>query len=330
MMNNVLTIFLGGLQLPKPKVDGGPGKKKRTRDDDIPLRTPSNMVLQVDHLRDLQDRLLCTTHSKPGMRTYCWIELAEQGVKGGHREFSHSKLTLWAKYIVSSTNELDCNENTYLRAQARGLATMTCPPNIKKLDHPPIKKLKVARALEFHIAVNLATPAGGPALQGTCVVSDAPIPQASLASTPGPSAPGPTGLEEPTSLEGSSSAADPPPLGHATYIPRAYEMLLEMLAQQASMGRVPSTHNVLTWMDAVNPDVNGDYIESHSELLEFGIYDMFDIMETEVCFLATIGDLGRGGTIRLHHFTQDHILLPLGLWATAASSIDTFEVQTDM
>ena len=65
------------------------------------------MVKEVDHLRVLQDRLLCAKHSKPGMRVYCWIELAEQGVKGGHREFSHSELTLWAKYIVSSISELD-------------------------------------------------------------------------------------------------------------------------------------------------------------------------------------------------------------------------------
>lgn len=90
------------LQVPKPKANAKPakGKGKRTRADDIPPPTPLKLVKVVDHLRDLQERLLCAKHSKPGMRTYCWIEVAENGVKGGHREFSHSELTLWAKYIV--------------------------------------------------------------------------------------------------------------------------------------------------------------------------------------------------------------------------------------
>lgn len=103
MTNDVLTFFFFwvGLQLETPKANGGPGKAKRTRDDDIPPKTPDDMVKEVNHLRDLQDRMLCAQHSMPGMRTYCWIEVAENGVKGGHREFSHSEMTLWAKYIVS-------------------------------------------------------------------------------------------------------------------------------------------------------------------------------------------------------------------------------------
>jgi hypothetical protein len=69
-----------------------------------------NMVDDLSHLHDLQDRLLCATHSKPGMKTFCWIELAGDGVKGGHREFSHSELTLWAKYIVSHGKRIECDE----------------------------------------------------------------------------------------------------------------------------------------------------------------------------------------------------------------------------
>jgi hypothetical protein len=65
------------------------------------------MVTEVGHLRELQDHLLCAAHSRPGMKTYCWIELAEEGIKGGHREFSYNELTLWAKYIVSQTSERD-------------------------------------------------------------------------------------------------------------------------------------------------------------------------------------------------------------------------------
>lgn len=61
MMNDRLTFFW--LQL--EKASNGPGKGKRTRADDIPPPTPPNMVKDVDHLRDLQDRLLCAAHSKP-------------------------------------------------------------------------------------------------------------------------------------------------------------------------------------------------------------------------------------------------------------------------
>ncbi|KAF8267315.1 hypothetical protein EI94DRAFT_1801798 [Lactarius quietus] len=99
-----------------------PAKGKCTWAEDVPSQTPVDMVGDVNHLRELQDRLLCATHSKSGIRTYCWIELAEEGIKGGHHEFSHNELMLWAKYI------------------AHGLATMSCPPNIKKLDYPPTKK----------------------------------------------------------------------------------------------------------------------------------------------------------------------------------------------
>lgn len=87
--------------------DHGKGNKKRTREDDIPPATPSGMVNELSHLRELQDHLTCATHSRPGMRRYCWVEVAAEGVQGGHREISHGEMTLWAKYIVSTNNERD-------------------------------------------------------------------------------------------------------------------------------------------------------------------------------------------------------------------------------
>ena len=256
--------------------------------------------------------------------------------------------------------ESTATRNAYLWAQASGLATPTCPPNIKKLDYPPTKKPK--RAPEFHIAVNLApTPGGGPALQGTCIVSDSSLPQAGSASAPGPavrleltglegsasapgpatrleltglegsaSAPGPaTHLEELTGLEGTSSAPNAPPLGRRTYISKGCEALLELLTQRASTGRVPSAHDVLAWIEFDHGDVDGPYLDSYSEFEAFGIHDAFDIMETEVCYLATIGNLGRGGAIRLRQFTRDHILVPLGLWETRAESVGSLEELED-
>lgn len=83
------------------------GNKKRTREDDIPPAVPSGVADEVANLRDLQNHLACATHSKPGLKRYCWVEVAAEGVRGGHRELSHGELTLWAKYIVSETKEHD-------------------------------------------------------------------------------------------------------------------------------------------------------------------------------------------------------------------------------
>jgi hypothetical protein len=52
-------------------------------------------------MHELQAKWLCAVHSKPGMTTYCWIELAGGSEKGGHREISNDQMTLWAKLIVS-------------------------------------------------------------------------------------------------------------------------------------------------------------------------------------------------------------------------------------
>ncbi|KAF8259289.1 hypothetical protein EI94DRAFT_1813546 [Lactarius quietus] len=280
-----------------------PAKGKCTWAEDIPPQTPANMASDVNHLHELQDGLLCMTHSKLGIRLYCWIELAEEGVKGGHREFSHNKLMLWAKYI------------------ARGLATTSCPPNIKKIDYPPTKKTKAMQpAPEFHIAVNLASTQGegGTALLGgTCVMSDAPIQQPQLVSAPGP-------VHAEQAVAGSSqlcSAPDPLPLGRKVYIPRVRKTLLEMLSACAQTGRVPSSHNILTWLDTEHSDEDGLYMESFSDFQAFGIDDAFDIMEREVCYLATFGHLGQGGAQRLCQYTRDKILFPLDLWTTKNESI---------
>ena len=108
-VTSVMLTFFFLLQLKTLKVRGARGKedKKRTWEDDIPPAVPSDMVHEVGHLRALQDHLTCAFHSKPGMKAYCWVEVAEEGIQGGHREISHSEMTLWAKYIVRQINE--CN-----------------------------------------------------------------------------------------------------------------------------------------------------------------------------------------------------------------------------
>ena len=174
-------------------------------------------------------------------------------------------------------------------AQTCGLATKACPPNVKQLDYPPTKKSKMTHAAPgTHIAVNLA-------------------------AAPGPSRP----------EQVAGAAPDPRPAGRTVYIPIARRTVLAMLTECANAGRVPSAQEILTWMDGEIQDIDGNYLDSHSELQAFGIEDAFDIMEMEVCFLATIGNLGRGGATRLRQYTRDNILMPLGLWATKVKSISS-------
>ena len=244
---------------------------------------------KVNHLCELQDYLLCMTHSRPGMRTYCHIECTGDGVKGGHCEISHQEITLWAQYIVSQRTE--SNGQSLPWVQKHKLATKTCLPNIKQFDDPPTKKHKVAQpALEFHIAVNLAPTLGGSALQGACVVSSSLLPQVVSASTPGP-----LHLGEVTSLDGdtrSSSAPSLGPLGHKIPVMRACKMLLQMLSEAAETRRAPRSYDILTWMDAKNLEVDGLYIDSFGNFKDLGIKDVFDIIETEVFYITPFGYLG--------------------------------------
>ncbi|KAF8266669.1 hypothetical protein EI94DRAFT_1701581 [Lactarius quietus] len=85
----------------KSKARRGPAKRGRwlLSEDIAPPGTAPEMEAQVHIVDELQDHLFGTTHSRPGMRVFCWVEPAEEGIKGGHREMSHPEITLWAKYI---------------------------------------------------------------------------------------------------------------------------------------------------------------------------------------------------------------------------------------
>jgi hypothetical protein len=76
------------------------------------------MANEVDNLHDLQ------AHSKPGMKKFCLIETAEEGVKGGHCKMSHCELTTWAKYIMSPTD--GCNN----KKLTMGLRHMAWQPRL--------------------------------------------------------------------------------------------------------------------------------------------------------------------------------------------------------
>ena len=60
------------------------------------------MKRQLEHVCEIQTRIQCAEHSKPGKKVYCHIQLAKEGVEGGHLEMTHAEITLWAKHIVST------------------------------------------------------------------------------------------------------------------------------------------------------------------------------------------------------------------------------------
>ena len=90
-------------EIPKKGLDKGKKKEKEkcTREDDIPPElTPEGARLERS-LAQLKRRWYCTAHSKPGIKTYCWIAPTQANGKGGHRQMEYKDLCLWAKYIVS-------------------------------------------------------------------------------------------------------------------------------------------------------------------------------------------------------------------------------------
>ncbi|KAI9466354.1 hypothetical protein BJY52DRAFT_1183211 [Lactarius psammicola] len=270
-------------------------EKKRTRDDDIPPEPTPEAKRQDDNLRKLQKKWLCQSHSGPGLRTYCWVEPATQGSRGGHREINHDEMTLWAKHI-----EL-------------GKATEFLPPNVKKFNRPPTKKPRGAQmAPEVHVAVNI-TPMPGvgiPATHGSYAVSGTPIEQSGSASAPGPQSPAQVShISDIAVHTETSSAPAPTPMGHTARVPSSLIVVLDCFHHM----RIPTAYEILTLMDIEVPAPNLRYVDALSDLQDLGYKDVIDIYGLQECFLASFGHLGRDGACRVRQYTRDRFLVPLGL-----------------
>lgn len=112
------------------------------------------------------------------------------------------------------------------------------------------------------------------------------------------------------SAPGETTSAPPP---RKLLIRKATHALALALAKCTETGTLLSTEEVLTLMDTEDPQPDGKYIDSLSELIGFGVHDAIDICNMEECHLATLGDLDRGGARNLRQFTRNKILVPLGL-----------------
>jgi hypothetical protein len=312
-----LTVLLQRVIQPRPNEHGKNMENKRTRDNDIPPDVKPEQEEQLLALCTLQKHLHCTAHSKSGMPVYCQVNLGQIGVKPGHHEISHKDLTLWAQFIVSSNPAL-MNKNLP-ETQSKGLATIHLPPNLKKFDQPPAKKPRGPKAPpEVHIVLNIAPTPGVGGAMSYVVSQTLNLPPA---SAPGPLCPKEEdeSLSLSVSLDGSSTLPQPP--GCQVRIRNATYKLTLALAKCAETGTLLTTKEVLTLMDSKDPQEDGKYINSLGELVNFGIHNVIDIFKLGEIFLGTFGTLGSGGVSSLHQFTQNKILIPLGLHTEDSSEL---------
>ncbi|KAF8273929.1 hypothetical protein EI94DRAFT_1696518 [Lactarius quietus] len=231
------------------------------------------------------------------------IESAPSHTAGWH---SPARLT-GRQPLFSWQRELKWHRHKWLRWRLKiWWTTKHLPSNVKQLDHQPIKKPKGPTPPEVHIAVNFAPTLGG-ALPGSYVVLQG---QQALPTT----APGSLCPKEVRTLDGDAKTYEiPPPSACKILVWKATDALFAALAKCTETGILLNTKEVLTLLNADDPQPDGDYRDSHHELVEFGIHNVLDIYRMDECFLATLGKLGRGGAQHLCQFTHDKILIPLQL-----------------
>ncbi|KAH9024084.1 hypothetical protein EDB84DRAFT_1564538 [Lactarius hengduanensis] len=277
------------LNRPKARAGRGKGKEKRCREDDIPPEATPEAQRQDEHLLRLQRHLLCNECTQSsGLRTYCWIEPAREGVKGGHVEIEHREMTHWAKLIEIKK------------------AVVHLRPNIKPYDRPPAKKPKGAHAApEVHIALNITPTSGVGASQSSYVVSGAQVSQQGSGS-------GPMHAIRVSDVAVCTEA----PASAPTEERSAYTSL-DLLADCVVQGRVPLVYEILSLMDIEEPVPNLTYLDSHTDLDNFGYNDAIQLFGLDECLLSGFG-LGTENTRRVHQFIQDRFLEPLGLMVTGA------------
>jgi len=194
------------------------------------------------------------------------------------------------------------------------------PPNVKKLDHPPTKKPRGTQvAPEIHITINI-TPTlgvGGPAMQGSYVVSETPIEQLGLACAQGPL--GPAQVSNITVYTKTCSTPAPTPIGHRMHSLLTHSPLIQSL-DCYFRNRVPLAHKLLSTIDIKVPAPDLKYINALSNLLEFRYEDAVDIHGLRACHLILFGSLSGDGTHCVLQFTRDRYLIPLSLMETKRSS----------
>ncbi|KAI9431984.1 hypothetical protein H4582DRAFT_2084258 [Lactarius indigo] len=317
------------------------GKEKRRREDDIPPEPTPDML---HHILELQQHLLCATHSRPGKKAYCAIEQSGENGEGGHKELTPEEISLWVKYISIKK------------------ATKFIRPNVKPFDRPATKKPRTAHAPpEVHVSVNITPTLGA----GSSKVKATYVPSRSVSPAPSPSGPKvtPTQGGSPTVrvmdvVSGPSSpspnpsvpaqpnsntlpaavpiAPAPKPIAPApepivpapeSIAPIPMEVvhpsLLIVLLDALGTLTVPSLMDVLLLMDT-HHSIGPRHVGLHEELAEMGIEDVVDLYSLPVELLATFGWLRQSSARRLQDFCRNKFLLPLGFVEEIVSNDHTF------
>ncbi|KAH9027073.1 hypothetical protein EDB85DRAFT_2148745 [Lactarius pseudohatsudake] len=239
-------------------------------------------------IKDMRHLLCNECTQSSGLRTYCWIEPAREGVKGGHVEIEHREMTHWAKLIEIKKVVV------HLR------------PNIKPYDCPPAKKPKGAHAApEVHIALNITPTLGVGASQSSYVVLGAQVSQQGSGS-------GPMHAIRVSDVAVCTKAPASTPMEE-----RSAYTSLDLLADCVVQGQVPLVYEILSLMDIEEPVPNLTYLNSHTDLDNFGYNNAIQLFGLDESLLSGFG-LGTENARRVHQFIQDRFLEPLGLMVTGA------------
>ncbi|KAF8268861.1 hypothetical protein EI94DRAFT_1699911 [Lactarius quietus] len=115
-------------------------------------------------------------------------------------------------------------------------------------------------------------------------------------------------------LDGDAKTYEmPPPSAHKILVWKATHALFVALAKCTETGILLNTKEVLTLLNADDPQPDGDYIDLQCKLIDFRIHNVLDIYRMDECFLVMLGELSRGSAQHLCQFSWDKILIPLQL-----------------
>ncbi|KAH9159797.1 hypothetical protein EDB89DRAFT_2083020 [Lactarius sanguifluus] len=188
-------------------------------------------------------------------------------------------------------------------------ATRHLRPNIMPYDRPPTKKPKAARAApEVHIAVSITPTSGVGASQSSYVVSGSQVTR--LGSSPGPSH-----ATQVSDVVVHTEAPAPAPTENRSPSPPAYTSL-DLLWDCYKQERVPFVYEILNLMDVEEPVPGLTYLDSHTDLFNFGYNDALELFVLDESLLSGFG-LGTENARRVHRFIRDRFFEPLVAAPTA-------------
>lgn len=150
--------------------------------------------------------------------------------------------------------------------------------------------------------------AGSSIMHESFVTTDSPVKQST-------SAPGPAKVSD-AAMHSLSCSAPPTthlPVSHEPPNPLSRKSLLLLLLDCIESLRIPTTLELLSYMDTDEPTPDLKYVDIHSELYDHGVEDVVDVYSLPVELLSTLGSMGKVRAHRLRRYARDKFLIPLCL-----------------